>query len=48
MWAFLVVVVVWFSGSTLHYIKSYLEWPKVQILLNHYYTRCGELETENS
>jgi len=21
----------------LHYIKSYLEWPKVQILLNHYY-----------
>jgi len=31
---------------TLHW--SYLEWPKVQILLNHYYTRCAELETENS
>jgi len=30
---------------TLHY--SYLEWPKVQILLNHNYTRCAELETEN-
>jgi len=25
--------------------QSYLEWPKVQILLNHYYTRCAELET---
>jgi len=30
--------------SILHYIT----WSKVQILLNHYYTRCAELETENS
>jgi len=33
-------------SETLHW--SYLEWPNVQILLNNYYTRCAELETENS
>jgi len=25
-----------------------LEWPKVQILLNHYNTQDGEIDTENS
>jgi len=39
------------TNIELHYItlhQSYLEWPKVQILLNHYYTRCAELKAENS
>jgi len=31
---------------TLH--LGYLEWPKVQILPNHYHTRRAELKAENS